>query len=202
MLSDWMKQNFYVFIDFETTGVPAEAHYPIQVGMIVTDSMFQVVGTYQSMIGWDDLIKEIKEIKPLQWPEKYKDAEQYHKISVIRYNMEGNENPNYVVVHTIQDILNKILQNYHIEDFRIILISDNIQFEWQLLRRMFREADSAPWPFHYCGWDTSLLLNTVGVGDPENPPHDALMDASGMHLAVVRSLEKLGFYEKNMERTK
>jgi len=194
-MNDWMKQNFYCFIDFETTGVPAEEHYSIQIGMIFTDSKFQVLETFKSFIGWEELIKAV-DANDLKWGDRFQDAEQYHKISAEKYVYECAKNEYsapFSVVSESYRLMRIIREDYGDADSRFILISDNIQFEWQLLRKLYKES-SAEWPFHYCGWDTSMLLCTVGTGDPENPPHDALLDASGLHLAVVRSLEKTGFF--------
>ena len=71
-----------------------------------------------------------------------------------------------------------------------VLVSDNVQFEWAFTRRLV-ELAKQPWPFHYCGWDTSLLLEASGVGDPK-PAHRALADAGLLHRAIVRALERIG----------
>lgn len=44
--------------------------------------------------------------------------------------------------------------------------------------------------FHYCGWDTSLLLEAAGVGDPYPVPHRALADAGLLHAAIVKALDR------------
>lgn len=201
-MDEWMKKNFYVFVDFETTGVPAEDHYPIQIGIVYTDNKFQVLETYQSMICWSKLIGEIEAVsdfpKFYAWPDQYANAEQYHKISALDYvkASEFEETIPGEIPGTICNAQHRIREMHSIKDSRFILVSDNIQFEWQLMKKLFKERPNYEWPFHYCGWDTSLFLNTVGTGDPKDPPHDALMDASGLHQAVVRSLEKTGWFER------
>jgi hypothetical protein len=197
-MNDWMKQNSYVFVDFETTGVPAEDHYPIQIGAIFTDHLFHVVDTYKSLVAWEDLQEEINKLGGV-WPDRFQQAEQFHGIRAIDYVNDCDCTPGEIVLQ-LEHKMNNILNANIVKDpARFILVSDNIQFEWQLMRkiyqRLYKHLGKNEWPFHYCGWDTSLLLCTVGVGDPANMGHDALMDASEMHLQVVRSLDRLGFFE-------
>lgn len=213
-----LKNNVYCFIDFETTGVPAEDHWPIQIGMVFTGPDLQVITEFEMFVPWLEVYQRIKRqwIGSGQWPEEWADAERFHHITVQEYldgchacaNMDnrGQIPPHKVVVERIakhiECVANHLSRKQ--EDLRYILISDNIQFEWQLLRAIYDggrryDADSElvgwpedHWPFHYCGWDTSVLLEWLGDGDPENPEHRALSDARGLHKAVVNSLEFLG----------
>lgn len=62
---------------------------------------------------------------------------------------------------------------------KIILTSDNIVFEHRHVENVLKAAGER-WPFHYCSWDTSLLLDGTGVGDPSNPPHRAMADTRAL----------------------
>lgn len=62
---------------------------------------------------------------------------------------------------------------------KIIVTSDNSVFETAHIKALLKKADER-WPFHYCSWDTTMLLDATGVGDPNNPPHRAMADTQAL----------------------
>lgn len=182
-------QTFFI-LDYETTGVRDNGDdYPIEIGLIVTDHDFNVLTTYENIIGWEvDFFDNQGAL--INWKEEYKyAADNFHKIHPNEYNTEKRSFQNVVY-----DMM-MMCQKYSYEKIKPILVSDNIQFEWRNTKQMFNAAD-ADWPFHYCGWDTSLLLESTPVGDPEIVEHRALSDAAGLHRHIIRALEYNGYWNR------
>jgi len=182
------NQTFFI-LDYETTGVRDTGEdYPIEVGILVTNSDFEVLATYENIIGWNtDLFDTVGPL--INWKEEFKIAHTYHNIHPNEYISEQKSFKE--VVTDIQMLCARFTN----ETIKPILVSDNIQFEWRNTKQLFNAVE-APWPFHYCGWDTSLLLETTPIGDPEDVGHRALADASGLHRHIVRALEYNGYWNK------
>lgn len=163
-------QHFFV-IDYETTGIDYEVSQPIEVGILVCDHEFNIVDSFQSLIraeipedqSWLEAYR-IHGIKPEELKDGSKDWEVGNSIYTLalKYGFGNNIKP--------------------------ILVSDNIQFEWHWTDLLMKKV-SSNWPFHYCGWDTSLLLEATGVGDPISK-HRALEDAGLLHAAIVKALDR------------
>lgn len=161
----------FLICDFETTGISDDAD-PIEVGIIECDEWFNIIGTYQSLIRTD-----------------YVDNFMWKPVAIAAYG-----------IHKISpDIIAGAPHRYDVgldiyKRFRSsgkdkpILVSDNIQFEWRFMDMLIRAA-SQPWPFHYCGWDSSLLLESVGINDP-TPVHRALQDAGLLHSCILSALDR------------
>jgi hypothetical protein len=176
----------FALIDYETTGVDPDRHFPIEVGIMICDHAFSVLDTYEAMIRWD-----IDHDDYHQWLPNEQPAYSVHKIPYAEWDSKAQHPSD--VVHAIDDLCKK-----HRKVKNIILLSDNIQFEWSFTKKLYSEVnkykstvDEKPirWPFHYCGWDSSLLLEMTGVGDPI-PEHRAFRDVSLLQQALVRALER------------
>lgn len=164
-------QRFFV-LDYETTGIDTEKDEPIEVGIIVTDENFNLVETFDSLIRPADP----------KWVDGQLYAYRVHGIHPSEFEEAMDPDD---VGHYIADLAAQHTKN----GSRPVLVSDNIQFEWAFTRRLLAAA-KADWSFHYCGWDSSLLLEATGVGDPK-PVHRALADAGLLHAAILRALERL-----------
>ena len=125
----------------------------------------------------------------LEWIDCWETAYTYHKIEVDEYLKESKE-----VDEVVMD-LQTIVARHCKGETKPTLMSDNIQFEYNFTKKLFGHV-KAPWPFHYCGWDTSLLLETTSVGDPDDVEHRALSDASGLHRHIIRALEENAYWNR------
>jgi len=166
----------FCICDFETTGVDTVKDYPIEVGCVFTDSNFVVKGVYQHLILWDALASQAG-----GWRPEHSKAAAIHGIKVEDIQLRGRKDAD------IAPSIFKLVEEYSNPTKSMVLLSDNIQFEWAFMKRIMAAMQ---WPFHYCGWDSSLLLEMSGVGDPV-PVHRALPDACLLQQALVRALERI-----------
>lgn len=185
MNRDWV----FFIVDFETTGLDAREHYPIEVGGLFTDSNFMVLDKYESFIKWSDLEKEII-INGYSWPPKYSGAYLVHKIDASVYT--GLVKKDGVKVPSPEEVatdLQYFCKEYKRGKRNPIMVSDNAQFEHSFMKKIF-ESSKIDFPFHYCTWDTSMFLELSGIGDPVGV-HRAFPDASLLHNALMRARGKL-----------
>ena len=169
-----VDQEFWI-LDFETTGI-AEDSDPIEIGIIICDSNFNVKSTYETLIKSDLVESDILTL--LNWKPEAEDAYEIHGISA-KECLTGK---------VITDVALEIMAIASKKAVKPVLVSDNIQFEWKFMKKIL-DSTQAKWPFHYCGWDTSLFLEACGIGDP-TPAHRALADAGLLHTAIVNALYK------------
>jgi DNA polymerase III epsilon subunit-like protein len=167
-------QRFFV-LDYETTGLDMEASEPIEVGIIACDEHFNLLETYSSLIAPRDYDS------PRSWGEIELAAFRIHGISPANL---GDAPKRGEVGTAIFDLAKRHTGRGGLLP---VLVSDNIQFEWHWTRRLLSHV---AWPFHYCGWDSSLLLEATGVGDPK-PAHRALADAGLLHAAIIKALARI-----------
>lgn len=176
-------QSFFV-IDFETTGIDTDNDCPIEVGIVITDEHFNATGFYSSLIrpwgGDDGKMHDVAGGRA--WTESALGAYRVHGITP---SMLDGAPETLTVVAQIEHNAKLATKNGR----KPVLVSDNIQFEWAFLKGMF-DFTGIAWPFHYCGWDSSLLLEATGVGDPK-PAHRALADAGLLHAAIVKALDRV-----------
>ena len=178
------KEWAFCICDFETTGIDTETDYPIEVGCIYTDCLFSTIGMYQDFIGWPALEANIENNT---WPDFAQRAFQVHGIKAENYM---KENKNFkVVAKEIYDTNAALLENHK----KVILLSDNAQFETAFMKRLFKEA-GLDWNFHFCTWDSSLLLEATPIGDPV-PDHRALRDCALLQRNIIRALQYVGTYK-------
>lgn len=160
-------QRFFI-LDYETTGIDTDEDLPIEIGIIVADHEFNLLDTYEDLIKWpDELVAKRDTFIP----------NAIHKIKPSMIADLG------LLPGVVGDNVAR-LAGEHATSRKPILLSDNIQFEWAFTKRLLRGLD---WPFHYCGWDSSLFLELAGVGDPK-PVHRALADAGVLHAAILKSI--------------
>lgn len=182
-----LDKDFTFFIcDFETTGINADVDYPIELGGIFTNSEFIIQDTVDSLIHYPEMFKRYLETGK-DWDEEFQPAYKVHKISVKEW-LENSKNID-VICQEIIEKCNKIKKGKR----NVILISDNIQFEFNFMKRLFRDTKKI-FPFHYCGWDTSLFLELTGIGDPKNVKHRAFDDAAGLYQHIIRAKERIDFH--------
>lgn len=181
------EHNFLFLLDYETTGLDPNKDYPIEIGGLLLNSKLELLDSYESMISWPGLRVRLNHKQ--EWPEEYATAYKYHKITPQEY-LNHFRNCDDVILD-LQHIFNQ--HTHSIPKARVILCSDNIQFEWNFTKRLFKDT-SHKWPFHYCGWDTSLLLEMLGVGDPKEKPHRALADAKQLYDALIRSKDLINLH--------
>jgi len=165
-------QKFFV-IDYETTGIDTETDDAIEVGIIVTDERFNAIDSYQSLILPPDE-------RGVAWSGSELHAFKVHGIHPDEFKVAK--------AHGLVALDIVALATKHLGKSKPVLVSDNIQFEWAFTKRLVAAA-GREWPFHYCGWDSSLLLEATGVGDPK-PAHRALADAGLLHSAIVKALDR------------
>lgn len=166
-----------VFLDYETTGVPAAKHYPIEIGVVTTDHNLDELFQFEAMIRWDGLVN-ISSATSVEWAEPYREGFRFHKIPANNY-LKHNRH----ALAVAKELMGLLKAEDPDHKKKWVLTSDNIQFEYRLTEKLWSVVNF-DWPFHYCGWDTSLFLEMVGVGDPANNPHRALADAQMLVEAV------------------
>jgi len=171
-----------VFCDYETTGVPAADHFPIEIGVIATDNRLHELFEFEDMILWHDLTQTIESGEEV-WKEPYQKAFEFHQITPSEYFRKSRHG-----LAVVRELMSRLRDIDPDHNKKWILISDNIQFEYQLTKKLFRIAGKK-WPFHYCGWDTSLFLDMTGIGDPQDNPHRALADTRMLLDAVKKGAE-------------
>lgn len=195
--------RIYAICDFETTGLfdlCKPDPYPIEVGIVFTDENFITIRTYENMICWTELQREIENFNnrgfdrdKYVWPHEYKQAYSIHGITPKEYLL------NSIHVTKIAEEISDICKMLKEDKYWPILFSDNIQFEYRLMWKIFNNSygykDIYCFPFHYCGWDSSEFLVRSGVGDPK-PYHRALKDASILQQHMIRAVERLTKFQE------
>lgn len=215
--------GLFVITDFETTGTDVLYNdYPIEIGIMITDKHLNVLDMFSSLINIHKIAPQMFDIEgetpnnktgkfapsdiaskceKVKWNKMCSGAYKVHKIPAE--DIVKAPPPESVVVD-INSRLNKAVKLLPEKEQKKkkIIVSDNIQFEYILMERLYKEfsvnkseeRNNNDWPFHYCGWDTSLLLELTGVGDPNGVPHSAMGDVSILHTHLVRALEESGYY--------
>ncbi len=180
-----MNNNWILcFCDFETTGVDPRKDQPIEVACI-----------------WTDFSPELNELNRFQtlikpsgdsgrtWRYNEWDAHKVHGIDCGYCFARGWSRGQ--AGGGIWKICNSLSEKHGLQRLPI-LISDNAWFETQFMRRLM-VASGRRWPFHYCSWDTSLLLEVVGVGDPpkEEVVHRAMPDTEQLLEYTRRAISEV-----------
>ena len=182
---NFRETDLFCICDFETTGVNPDEDYPIEVGLIVCDHRFVIFDTYTSIIAHRDLIAHVNDDV---WPDDMVDAYNVHQIPFLL--VASGKHPSEIV-EDIQTLIMRYRARHNAK--RLILVSDNAQFEYRFMRRLYCDV-GAYFPFHYCAWDTSLLLEGSGVGDPK-PDHRALADCALLYRSLIVAFERLGWFD-------
>lgn len=168
----------FFLCDFETTGVDPDIDQPIEIGGLYLDNKFNILKSYESLI-----------VLPNNWYElnktRYQDSFKYHGIN---YSDLKNGKIFSAICNDILQIHAEI--NTYSDITKFIILSDNTQFEYRFMQNIFKGA-GMKFPFHYCGWDTSLLLELLDIGDPKDVPHRALRDSALIYRALIAAVDKL-----------
>lgn len=183
------ENQFFVFMDYETTGVDTSSGTmvkPIQIGCVYTDRWLNELYSYQELIKWSDFIG-MKD-----WPLYAHGAYNIHKIPVKKVLKKGKW-ANEVALKLIK-IDNKIRKNLPDKQFKPVIISDAPNFEMFFTEMIFGSRGHPSFPFHYNAWSVypTLKLLDVKMG---RKPHDALSDAKLMLEAMREVYEKLDIRE-------
>lgn len=117
------KKNVYAICDFETTGLDPVKDHPIEVALLFCDHELTVLRAYESLI-WCP-----QEVFTMEAFAVHKILPRKLLTAPIKSKVAGS-------IATV------------CEDFkqRIVLVSDNAQFEHGFMKQLFPVV----WPFHYC----------------------------------------------------
>jgi len=153
-----MKTAYFI-CDFETTGLDPSRDYPIEVGLVICSETFALLDTYSSLILWPAF------------------TELVHRISLS--DLKECSRP----VDMVRRDIAALVSRFRAET--AILVSDNIQFDYALMRRLM----GPEFPFHYHGYDTQLvksLLSMAGIRapNPTKKQHRALADALHLYIQI------------------
>lgn len=185
MISTLTESTTLYFVDVETTGVRLIDHC-IEVGLVAVDGRFDELERWSTLVCPQalmiDAVFSEPGARPVHWSEQpqwwpsAQGAFAVHQIPLAA--VLGGGVTEMGVVQRLRHTLERCPQR----DERYkgpILVSDNIAFEVHHLRKLLPDGW---WPFHYAAWDTSLLLELTGVGDPpsDEVKHRALDDALGL----------------------
>lgn len=155
--------------DFETTGLYDGAK-AIEVAVLYLDADLRIVASVDSLI-------QNKDFDDRDW-----EALRVHRITPPMLEFAPDR---VAVARRILDATTRAKEITRSK--RIVLCSDNAHFETSFMRQVLGDE----WPFHYCTWDTSLLLEPLGIGDPKSPPHRAMADVGLLYDALLRAKAKL-----------
>ena len=133
-------ENNFAFIDVETTGLNAEVHEIIEVGVVISDNDFNVVSEF-----------EIK-IKP----ENIETADPT-ALRVNKYNEEDWQN-SVSLAEAIQTLSEKTAD--------CIMVGHNVSFDSLFLEKAFRKLNIPNKMFYY-KLDTLSIAFAVGANDPD-----------------------------------
>jgi len=199
------KTNILFICDVETTGLDPDKDYPIELGGIFVDRELNGICTFNTLIlppekvfayiyregfGHDDEI--------ITWKEEYVPAFKVHGITpqeLKEYGASPEETVNKLL-NVIDHVLRAVGSQKN--STRIIITSDNAQFEFRFIKRLFRIAGKeSDFPFHYAAWDVNLCLQLLKpeIGDAI-PVHRALPDALRIYRQLIRYAERTGFFQK------
>lgn len=170
----------FCICDFETNGIDDDS-LPIEIGCIWTDSNFRTIQIYDTFVHWPSLQSR----KPANWTKNEMIPYRIHKIEYSDYADKTNAVSSKQAANDVSLINEELLKIYD----RVILISDNAKFETEHMKKIF-DSNKQKWNFHYCTHDTSLLLDAVGVGDPE-AIHRALPDAALLQVAIIQAMDRV-----------
>jgi len=191
------KNIIFCLCDFETTGVDANIDYPIEIGCMFLDKNFNILTTYESLIKWITL-NDLTE-----WPTRCKEAYNIHNIDIKCLHYKDTRDPCFFV--NVASKINSICKEFKCKP---IILSDCGNFEFNFMKKLFNLTNNyynfyfsdsenfvnVEFPFHYCAWDTNLLLKVTGVGDPKNRPHRAMKDVGLIYKALILALNKIDFF--------
>lgn len=197
--SEWKQNSILCWIDYETTGITIEDNtvVPIEVGFMFSDMDLKPLNLdgvqgFTTLIDWGfDGIKDWSE-----WGEEAVEAFPYHKLTPQAIVEQG-----MLADHAAVKMLD-VVRRMTPEGGRCVMISDNIQFEWQFTKLLLEAHPAEPdaWPFHYCGWDTSVLqlVHEIQFRDPPDPPHRAMQDVIDLWMTARVALR--GKTDKCLDR--
>jgi len=177
--------DYYIFTDFETTGldIPGE-DLPIELGMVLTDDEYNILDTLSFYIN------PFKDREKLTWNEHESEAFKVHNVPYSTVRDEG-VSP-LIAINAIHDMINK-QKGVDKYNSRYILMSDNGQMEYNCMQTLFKlENKQNEFPFHWAAWDINILINSVQKVMKGKVPHRALQDAFRMYKVVIRALERNG----------
>lgn len=158
--------------DVETTGLDPETAHVIEVAILFCDRDLRVVCAV------DETVYLPNNVKHDQW-----DAMRVHGIMPDELNKTGY--PTFRVAQKIESAVHRAKRLTRAS--RVVLCSDNAQFEHRFLQKLLAGRE---WPFHYATWDSNLLLEATGVGDPV-PLHRAMADVGRLHASLVEAMRRI-----------
>jgi len=188
------EKTLLCFCDFETTGVDHERDFPIEIACVWVNHQLEEVARLEGYIRprglvFDHMPGFFTQLPTARWLPEHKEGHRFHKIDAATIQCYGR--PASAVVKGIMEHNVRALGAAPLAE-RIVLLSDCAVFEHAFMRKLFDEA-RVPWPFHYNVWETSLLLEMTGVGDPptEEMEHRAMADVEGLLDHVRRAYSQI-----------
>jgi len=167
----------YFVLDFETTGLNYSLDLPVEIGGLFCDENWVIEDTLNYLIKWQNLMDRNE-----GWGQRYWEASVVHKINYEEYIKNAI---------SVDEIVKEIIRKT--KGYKPTLVSDCINFEWHwmdiLLRTCQKDIKNV---FHYCGWDTSLLLEASGVKDPKSA-HRAFKDACLLYKAIIKAFSRIDY---------
>ena len=182
------KDQYFVFMDYETTGVDTSSGTkvrPIQIGCVYTDRWLNELYSYQELIKWSEFMNWDK------WPLHAHNAYNVHRIPLKRVQKKGKWHHD-VAMKLIK--IDKKVRKGVTEKYKPVIISDAPNFEMFWSEMIFGSRGNPEFPFHYNAWSVypTLRLLDVKMG---HKPHDALSDAKLMLEAMREVYKKLDIKE-------
>jgi len=183
------KDQYFVFMDYETTGVDTSSGTkvrPIQIGCVYTDRWLNELYSYQELIKWSEFMNWDK------WPLHAYDAYNVHRIPLKKVQKKGKW-PHDIAMKLVK--IDKKVRKGMTEKYKPVIISDAPNFEMFWSEMIFGSRGNPDFPFHYNAWSVypTLRLLDVKMG---RKPHDALADAKLMVEAMREVYKKLDIKEQ------
>lgn len=201
-----MRKDFILFIcDFETTGLDPDKDYPIELGGIFTDKDLNGIDIFHKLILLPDDTFELlvkQENGTFVWKEEAMGAYRVHGIAPEELKRSGL--PPETCVEKLLEKIDYILSisGKKLKDTAVIITSDNAQFEYRFMKKLFKMASmESKFPFYHSAWDTNLCLQFFApeIGDAI-PVHRSLQDALRIYRQLVRFAEKIDFFIFNKKQ--
>lgn len=181
------KDQFFCFMDYETTGVDTSSGTkvrPIQIGCIYTDRWLNELYSYQDLIKWSDFVRWDK------WPLATMGAYNVHRIPLKK--VQKGKWPHDVAMKLIK--IDKKVRKGVTDKYKPVIISDAPNFEMFWSEMIFGSRQNPEFPFHYNAWSVYPLFKLLDVKMGKKP-HDALSDARLMLEGMREVYKKLDIQE-------
>lgn len=144
------KGQRFFFVDFETEGLDVDTSGLVEIGIVVTDEWFNVLTTYEALLQDPDgpLAHVANEALPA------------YRVHGITEEARAGGKPLVLVAAEVEALAKRCTSS---SGSKPVLVSDCVQFEWQLMRRLLAtvlgpsgKGTEIRDVFHFCAWDTRI----------------------------------------------